>query len=147
MFDEAIKAIKESSETSTVYVGCDSIRFKRDGKWWARYSTVIVLHINSKNGGMLFHDSKIIPDYGNLRQRLMTEVSYAIEVATKIIDVIGDRHLSIHLDLNASPLHKSNIVVKEALGYVWGTLGIEAEIKPNAWAASYAADHAVRNLH
>jgi uncharacterized protein len=146
MFEEAKEAIKRSSPESTVYIGCDSIRYKRHGKWWARYSTVVVLHINSGNGCSLWHNSIILPDYGNLKQRLMTEVQHAIDCATEILEVIGKRPLSIHLDLNADPKHKSNVAVKEALGYVRGMTGLEAEIKPDAFAATYAADHAVRNL-
>ena len=146
MLEEAKKAIKASSKTSAVYVGCDSTRYKRNGKWYARYSTVIVIHLDGNHGCKLFHETKIVEDYGSLKQRLMAEVQYAIEAATEIIDVLDTRHLSVHLDLNADPKHKSNVAVKEAIGYVWGMLGIEAEIKPNAWAASYAADRAVRNI-
>ena len=145
MFEEAKLAIKNSTKTSSVYIGCDSIRYKKD-IWMARYSTVIVLHRNSHNGCLLFHETESVPDYGNMKLRLMTEVQYAINAAMEIIDILDGRMLSIHLDLNADPKHKSNVAVKEALGYVMGMTGISADIKPNAWAASYAADRAVRNI-
>jgi len=145
MYDEARDAILRSSQQSSVYVGADSIRYKKNGKWFAKYSMVIVLHMDSNRGCRLFHKSVDLPDYGNLKQRLLTEVMYAIEAATEIIDVVGSRHLEIHLDVNPSPEHKSNIAVKEALGYVRGSLGIDAHIKPNSWAASHAADHLVRH--
>jgi hypothetical protein len=147
MFEEAKTAIKNSTKTSSVYIGCDSIRYKKEDKWMARYSTVIVLHRNSHNGCLLFHETKSLPDYGNMKLRLMTEVQYAIEAAMEVLDVLEGRMLSIHLDLNADPRHKSNVAVKEALGYVMGMTGISADIKPNAWAATHAADHAVRHLH
>lgn len=147
MFEDARKAIQESSKTSAVYIGCDSIRYRKNGKWFARYSTVVVVHRDSKHGCQLFHESKVLPDYGNLKQRLLNEAQFAIDAATAVIDVLEDRYLEVHLDLNADPVHKSNAAVKEALGYVRGMLGIEAEIKPNSWAASHAADHAVRHLH
>jgi predicted RNase H-related nuclease YkuK (DUF458 family) len=41
-------------------------------------------------------------------------------------------------------MYKSNVAVKEALGYVKGTLGIDAKIKPDSFAATHAADHVVR---
>ena len=88
-----------------------------------------------------------MPDYGNLKQRLLTEVQLAVQTALDIMDTIGDRHLEIHIDINPNPMHKSNIAVKEALGWVRGSLGIDAKIKPNSWAATHAADHAVRHLH
>lgn len=145
--DDARAAILESSQNSSVYIGADSIRHKKNGQWYAKYSTVIVVHMDSKRGCKLFHNSVDMPDYGNLRQRLLNEVMYAIEAATEIIDHLGDRHLEIHLDVNPDPKHKSSVAVKEALGYVKGTLGLDAKIKPASFAATHAADHAVRHLH
>jgi len=147
MYEEAKKAILESSPQSSVYIGCDSIRHKKNGQWYAKYSTVIIVHMDSQKGCRLFHESIDMPDYGNLKQRLLTEVQFAVSAATEIIDVIGNRHFSVHLDINPNPKHKSNIAVKEALGWVRGSLGIEPQIKPNSWAATHAADHAVRHLH
>ena len=144
MYDEAREAILKSSETSSVYVGADSIRFKRNGQWFAKYSMVIILHIDSKHGARLFHKNIEMRDFGNLRQRLITEAGFAIEAAIEILDVIGQRKLEIHLDLNPNPRYKSNIAVKEALGYVKGSTGIDAKVKPDSFAASHAADHVVR---
>jgi predicted RNase H-related nuclease YkuK (DUF458 family) len=144
MFEEAKRAISDSSPTSSVYIGADSIRYKKKDQWWAKYSTVIVLHIDSKHGCKLFHRSVDMPDYGSLKQRLLTEVMYAIEAASEVIEEVGNRHLEIHIDVNPSPRHKSSIAVKEALGYVKGSLGLDAVIKPESWAATHAADHLVR---
>ena len=144
MYDEAREAILKSSEASSVYVGADSIRFKRNGQWFAKYSMVIILHIDSKHGARLFHKNIEMRDFGNLRQRLITEAGFAIEAAIEILDVIGQRKLEIHLDLNPNPRYKSNIAVKEALGYVKGSTGIDAKVKPDSFAASHAADHVVR---
>ena len=144
-YDEAREAIRKSSPQSSVYVGCDSIRYKKNGLWYAKYSTVVVLHMDSKHGCKLFHESVDLPDYGNLKVRLMTEVQFAIAAVEEILPELGKRHLSIHLDLNPDPAHKSNIAVKEALGYVQGQLGITAVIKPGSWAATHAADHVVRH--
>ena len=144
MYDEAREAILKSSEASSVYVGADSIRFKRKNQWFAKYSMVIILHIDSKHGARLFHKNIEMRDFGNLRQRLITEAGFAIEAAIEILDVIGQRKLEIHLDLNPNPRYKSNIAVKEALGYVKGSTGIDAKVKPDSFAASHAADHVVR---
>lgn len=147
MYEEAKAAILNSSSQSSVYVGCDSIRFKKNGQWFAKYSTVIILHMDSKKGCRIFHESIDLPDYGNLKQRLLTEVQYAVMAASEILDVLGGRHLELHIDVNPNPKHKSNVAVKEALGWVRGSLGIEAKIKPYSWASTHAADHAVRHLH
>lgn len=145
MLDKAKLAIASSSLNSSVYVGCDSIRYRKNDQWWAKYSTVIILHVDSKHGCKLFCDSVDMPDYGNLKQRLLNEVNFAVTCATELIDIIGDRHMEIHLDINPNPKHKSSIAVKEALGWVQGSLGIEAKVKPHSFAATHAADHIVRH--
>ena len=145
MIEEAKKAIIESSAQSSVYIGCDSIRFRKKNQWYAKYSTVIIVHKDTKKGGRIFHSSVDMPDYGNLKQRLLMEVQLAVTTATEIIDVVGDRHFEIHLDINPNPNHKSSVAVKEALGWVKGSLGMDAKIKPDSFAATHAADHVVRH--
>lgn len=147
MIEEAKQAILDSSKESSVYIGCDSIRFKKNKMWYAKYSTVIIVHMDSKHGCRLFHESVDLPDYGNLKQRLLNEVQMAVMAATEIVDVLGDRHMEIHLDINPNPKHKSSVAVKEALGWVKGSLGLDAKIKPASFAATHAADHAVRHLN
>jgi len=143
-WDEARAVIAASPQDSSVYVGCDSIRYRNaNGRWKARYSTVVVLHKSTRSGCRLFHETVTMDDYGNLKQRLLNEVMYAVNVATELLDAIGDRHLEIHLDVNPNPKHKSSIAVKEALGYVTGS-GFIGKVKPCSWAATHAADHVAR---
>lgn len=147
MIEQAKQAILDSSKESSVYIGCDSIRFRKNKMWYAKYSTVIIVHMDSKRGCKLFHESVDMPDFGNLKQRLLNEVQMAVMAATEIVDVLGERHMEIHLDINPNPKHKSSVAVKEALGWVKGSLGIDAKIKPSSFAATHAADHAVRHLN
>lgn len=155
--DKAREAILRSSKESTVYIGADSVRYKkglnRDGsdKWFARYAVVIVVHKDSCHGCNVFSNVTVLPDYARssdqLRQRLLMEVQLSLDAFTAIEDVLGGRHLEIHLDVNPDPKHESNIVAKEAAGWVMG-MGLDAKIKPQAWAASTAADHCARGkLH
>lgn len=145
MLERAAMAIIDSPSDSSIYIGCDSIRFKRDRKWYARYSVVVVLHLATRNGCRLFHHTQILPDYGNLRQRLMKEVEIVTQVAAELIDFVEDRHLEIHLDINPNPKHKSSIALKEAMGYVRGMVGIDPVLKPDAFAATHASDHVARH--
>jgi predicted RNase H-related nuclease YkuK (DUF458 family) len=147
MIEEAKQAILDSSPQSSVYIGCDSIRFRKNKMWYAKYSTVIIVHMDSKHGCKLFHESVDMPDFGNLKQRLLNEVQMAVMAATEIVDVLGERHMEIHLDINPNPKHKSSVAVKEALGWVKGSLGLDAKVKPASFAATHAADHAVRHLN
>ena len=142
MWSNARKAILESSEQSSIYIGCDSLRIPAKNK--AVFSTVIVLHRDSKHGCKIFHNQVTIPDFGQMRPRLMTEVQYALEAFYAIEDIVGDRRLEVHLDVNPDPKHASNAVTSEALGWV-RSLGIEARIKPDSFAATTAADHFVRH--
>lgn len=145
--EEATQAILESSQESSVYIGCDSKRFKKNGRWFARYMTVIIVHLDSSKGCKLFHESHVLEEYGegkNPKQRLLTEVMFAVNAAHEIMPVVGSRHWELHIDINPNPRYKSNVAVKEALGYVQGNLGVQAKIKPDAFAAMHAADHLVR---
>lgn len=145
--DEAREAIRASSQESSVYIGCDSKRFKKAGLWYARYCTVIIVHRDSSKGCQLFNNSVVMQDWSpdkSPKQRLLNEVMFAVNAAVEVIEDIGDRHYEVHLDLNPNKRHRSNVAVKEALGYVQGNLGIEAKIKPHAFAAMHAADHLVR---
>lgn len=145
MLDKAKQAITESSLHSSVYIGGDSIRFRKAGRWFARYSTVVILHMDSNRGCKLFHTTEVQPDYGNMKQRLLTEVMNTVNIALELVETIGERHLEIHLDLNKNAKYKSNVAVKEALGYVTGSLpGVMVKIKPDSFCASHAADHIVR---
>jgi predicted RNase H-related nuclease YkuK (DUF458 family) len=148
MLEEVKQAIANSSNTSSVYIGCDSIRFKKQGRFYARYATVVILHKDSRHGCQLFYTEETLPDFGKktegLRQRLINEAGFAIGVASELIDVIGDRHMEIHLDINPKEEHASSKAVKEATGYVLGATGIIPKIKPFAFAAMHAADRVAR---
>lgn len=143
--ERARNAIINSSEHSSIYIGADSKRLKvgmdKRNKpiFNARYGTVIVLHKDSSKGCQVFYDIQVLPDYGSLRNRLLTEVQFSLEAFTSIEDVIGNRPLEIHLDVNPDPIHGSNIVAKEAVGWVLG-MGLIPKIKNESWAASTAAD-------
>lgn len=138
------QAIRESSLTTRVYVGCDS-KISNKGRR-AKYATVVVLHIDGKHGGKLFSIVEDEPLYGTPKSpklRLMMEAQKALNIACQIADVVGDRQFEVHLDFNTSDQHKSHSAVKEASAYVLGTLGFRPKFKPQAFAASTAADKLV----
>lgn len=78
-----------------------------------------------------------------LNQRMILEVSKSIEVAYEIsplLDLYGIK-LEIHADINPDPdKGLSNSALNEAVGYILG-MGYEFKVKPEAWAASSAADN------
>lgn len=133
---EVIKAIQESTMATKVYVGADSKRVKKK----VVYVTVVVLHFDGNKGGKIFKEISVEPWYGNIKGRLMNEVYKAIGVAYQLTDHLQGRAFEIHLDLNPDPKHKSNVAVKEAVGYVLGTFGFKPKLKPEAWCGSAVAD-------
>lgn len=135
---------------SSVYIGCDSVRFKKKGLWYARYTVAFIIHRGSKHGGKIFHFTEIErafdPKVSKPRMRLMREVQLAVDTYTAFEDELIEIDVSIHLDINSDKNHNSNLVMKEAIGYVMGMTGIHADVKPNAWAASHAGDRGARGL-
>jgi len=46
----------------------------------------------------------------------------------------------VHLDINPDEVHGSSCVVNEAIGYIRGMCNVVPMVKPNACAATNAAD-------
>ena len=72
--------------------------------------------------------------------RMMNEVYRASQMYLDLIEAIGDRHCEVHLDINPDELHGSSCVIQQATGYIRGMCGFPPKVKPEAFAASYAAD-------
>jgi len=136
--------INNQSPETKIYIGCDSEQFKIDDVWYADYILAVVVHINGNNGCKLFGEVQRERDYDQKknrpRYRLMNEVYKVSELYIKLADVLEDRHVEVHLDINPDEHHGSNCVMQEAIGYIRGTCNVIPLIKPNAFAASYAAD-------
>jgi uncharacterized protein len=134
-YQSLLRIISASSPETSVFVGCDS---KLAGSR-TLFGVAVVLHVDSRKGGMLFGKRFLVNRRMPMAERLMSEVNAVIECAFEIHEVIGSRNFEIHLDLNPDPKHKSNSVMKQAISYVKAQ-GFDYRIKPRAWAASTAAD-------
>ena len=142
--EEVKQYIRNCSAESKIYIGADSERFKDKGKWFADYATVVVVHIDGKHGAKIFGEVTREQDYdykpGRPSLRLMNEVTKVAELYFRLADVIGERPVEIHLDINPDERYGSSCVVTQAIGYIMGTCNMKPKIKPNAFAASIAAD-------
>lgn len=142
--EEVVDFITSQSPESKIYIGSDSERFTVDDIWYADYITVVVVHINGKNGCKVFGQVVRERDYDQRQDRpmmrMMTEAIKTAEVYLKLAEHIGDRAVEIHLDINGDEAHGSSCAVQQAVGYIRGTCNIIPMIKPRAWAASCAAD-------
>jgi len=148
MWEDATKAVTESSDASSIYVGCDSIRFstgKHEKSWFTRYSTVVVIHIDSKHGGRIFYETCVEDAHtqDNIMHRMLKETELALDAARVIDKVRGNRHMEVHLDINTDPKFKSEKAATVAAGWIAGE-GFVSRLKPDGWAATHAADHCVR---
>jgi len=142
--DEVKTFIEAQSPATKIYIGGDSERFNIGGAFYADYILVIVVHINGNNGCKIFGEVTRERDYDQKkdrpRMRLMNEVYKIAELYHKIHDVLENRDVQIHLDINPNEMHGSSCVINEAVGYIRGMCNVIPMVKPNAFAASYAAD-------
>lgn len=142
--DEIKEFITKQSAQTRIYIGGDSERFKLDKIWYADYTLVVVVHIDGKHGCKIFGEVQRERDYDQSknkpRMRLMTEVYKIADLYLKLADVLEDREVEVHLDINPNENYGSSCVVNEAVGYIRGMCNIIPMIKPQAFAASYCAD-------
>jgi predicted RNase H-related nuclease YkuK (DUF458 family) len=142
--DEVKSFIEKQSPQSKIYIGGDSEKVCVNDTWYADYTLVIVIHIDGKHGCKVFGEVHRERDYEHKknkpRMRLMTEVMKVAELYLKLHEVLEDRDVQIHLDINPSEMHGSSCVINEAIGYIRGTCNVVPLVKPQAFAASYAAD-------
>jgi predicted RNase H-related nuclease YkuK (DUF458 family) len=135
--------IDKQGPDTKIYIGVDSERVKRGRDWYADYTAAIVVHIDGKHGCKLFGEVTRERDYDKADKpntRLMMEVFKVSELYLKLSEVLENRSVEVHLDINPDESHTSSNVVAQAIGYIRGTCNVEPLVKPKAFAATYAAD-------
>jgi predicted RNase H-related nuclease YkuK (DUF458 family) len=143
--DEVREYITNSSDSTSIYIGADSERYRgRDNQWYADYTVAVVIHIDGSRGCKVFGQVETERDYDRRHDRpayrLMNEVYKASAMYLELFEAIGDRHVEVHLDINPDEMHGSSCVIQQATGYIRGMCGFAPKVKPEAFAASYAAD-------
>ena len=133
--------IRELSEGHKlkVCIGCDS---QVKGAV-IEFATVVVI-LREKRGGFMFFTLQRKYAKMALKDRMINEVSMAVQLAYDLCPVL-DRYpvaLEVHADINTDPGFRSNIALKEAMGYILG-MGYTFKAKPEAFASSYCADRLV----
>lgn len=135
--------LRQSSDTK-IYIGGDSERIMINDQWYADYTLAVVVHIDGKHGCKIFGDIQRERDYEKSkdkpRMRLMTEVYKIADLYLQLGDVLEDRYVEVHLDINPNEKYGSSCVVQEAIGYIRGMCNVIPMVKPRAFAASYCAD-------
>jgi len=148
--NEVKEFIDKQSPQTKIYLGCDSERFKLYDEWYADYTIAICVHIDGRHGCRVFGEVTRERDYDQRKDRpslrLMNEVYKVAEVFAKLKEVIVDRQIEVHLDINPDKIYGSSCVVQQAVGYIRGTCNVIPFVKPDAFAASIAADRGMSLL-
>lgn len=142
---EEVKAFIEKQGPDTkIYLGADSERFELNKQWYADYTLAVVVHIDGRHGCKIFGEVQRERDYDQKKNkpamRLMNEVYKVADMFHALQDVLQDRYVEVHLDINPNEIYGSSCVVQQAIGYIKGTCNVVPMVKPKAFAASYAAD-------
>ena len=148
--DKVKEFILDQGPDTKIYLGADSERIRIDGVWYADYALAVVVHIDGRHGCKIFGYVEREIDYDRKKSkpamRLMSEVYKVSELFQTLAEVLEDRHVEVHLDLNKSDLHGSSCVINQAIGYIKGTCNMTPMVKPDAPAASFCADRLKRIL-
>jgi len=146
---EIIEFLENEPLESKIYIGVDSESYMNKNKVrMATFYSVVVIHKNGRNGCKIFGDKFTEKDYvldkKKPTRRLMQEVYMASALYLALEQYISPRECEIHLDLNPSKKHVSNLVVEQAIGYVKGSCNVVPFIKPDSWCATSVADKFLR---
>lgn len=107
------------------------------------FATVIVFLREGRGGFMFIRNEKLRQQMG-IRERMILEVGRSVDIAYQLCDLLDRYHipLEVHADINTDPHFKSNIALREAMGYIMG-MGFAFKMKPEAFASSSCADKVV----
>lgn len=140
---EYLKSYFKKYRNYEIFIGTDSQRIRR--RKTVLYAIVICIYEIGKGAHIIYAKEKR-HDIQDMYNRLWWEVEYSMKIANMIRNsdlLIDNDVLSIHLDLSANKKNLSNKLYQAAVGYVTSQ-GFACLTKPDASAASYAADHIVR---
>jgi len=142
---EAITEFIKSYPKCKIYLGADSQRMKKKK---IKYVTALVVHYIGEdgvgNGAKVFTDIKIEDAIKeNLARpfvRMMREVQLVTELYMNFEDILLEREVEIHIDVNPDKSAGSNVAYGAAKGMIKGMIGIDPICKPDAWCASTVSD-------
>ena len=142
--EELVNLLITLNSNTKIYLGCDSVRYHKEDKTFAKFATVLIVHKNGSEGCRIFSDISYEPDYdlraNRPKMRMINEARKVCELYTQVAPLIDEFEIEIHLDINSDPMHGSHCAAQEAAGYILGMTGIVPKLKPHGFAASYGAD-------
>lgn len=127
-----------NNKNYSVHVGTDSHRTKNTYKSHT-FATVVCLYEEGKGADYYFRRITTDSQYGSLRQRIMEEVSYSLDIALMLMKVIPSTRIVVHADVNSDPSHKTFNFLGPIKSWV-SSVGFKFRCKPDSWASSGVAD-------
>jgi len=125
-----------------IHVGTDAQKIDHR----VEFVTCVVV-LTPQKGGRVYYTrvQRRRRDVHTLRQKLFTEAWMSVETAMELNPHLADDvPIVVHLDVNPDRRWASSRHIHEVVGLVLGQ-GFEVLFKPDAWAASHAADHVIKN--
>jgi hypothetical protein len=127
------KKYLEKNPDVKLYIGTDSIQLR----YSTLYATALCFWHNGNGVHVVFSRTKTLK-VKDLYTRLWSEVEMSLELANQL----KNNHqieATVDLDINSNKKYKSFIAHDAAVGMIKG-YGFVVRTKPDAWAASAAAD-------
>lgn len=122
-----------------VCVGSDSQVYGDE----VHYATAVMV-IRKGKGAFAFIRKERRKEQPGIKERMLNEVSLSVEAAYDIRGILDHYNIEmeVHADINTETDFKSNVALKDAMGYILG-MGYTFKAKPYAFASSSCADIAV----
>lgn len=139
LVEQAILREQAEGHKLKVCVGSDSQVYGG----MVHYATAIVV-IREGKGAFAFIRKEKVEQELSIKERMLNEVNQSVAIAYAICPVLEAHsvELEVHADINTDPDFRSNVALKEAMGYILG-MGYTFKAKPFAFASSACADAVV----
>ena len=136
MVEEAIIRERNLGYELKVFIGSDSHVYGNE----IQYATAIVFVRKGKGAFTFIRKQKEFQKI-SIKERMLNEVNKSVEIAYRIFEILEKYNveMEVHADINTDPDFKSNIALKDAMGYILG-MGYVFKAKPYAFASSNCAD-------
>lgn len=136
LVEEAIIREQNLGHQLKVCIGSDSHVYGHE----IQYATAIVFVRKGKGAFTFIRKQKEFQKIG-IKERMLNEVNKSVEIAYRIFEILEKYNveMEVHADINTDPDFKSNIALKDAMGYILG-MGYVFKAKPYAFASSNCAD-------
>ena len=136
LVEEAIIREQNLGYQLKVCIGSDSHVYGNE----IQYATAIVFVRKGKGAFTFIRKQKEFQKI-SIKERMLNEVNKSVEIAYRIFEILEKYNveMEVHADINTDPDFKSNIALKDAMGYILG-MGYVFKAKPYAFASSNCAD-------